>query len=138
MDAWGSLLVAHRRVTDALDRELREGAGISLDEYDVLVQLRSADRSIRMTELAGRVLISRASTTRLVDRLVDRGWVRRDQATGDRRVVEVSLTSAGRAALRRASRVHLDGIARRFESPLADHDVASLGASLAAVAEAQR
>ena len=138
MRAWTSLLVAHRRITDALDLELRERAGISLDEYDVLVQLRSAGRALRMSELAERVLISRPSTTRLVDRLVGRGWVERSTRCDDRRVVEVSLTAAGRGAQQRAARVHLDGIARRFEAPLADHDMETLATSLCAVADAQQ
>lgn len=138
MQAWTSMLVAHRRITDTLDRELRDRSGLSLDEYDVLVQLRSAARPLRMSELAERVLISRPSTTRLVDRLVERGWVGRSTVSDDRRVVEVALTAVGRTAQQRAAKVHLDGIARRFEQPLANHDMALLAASLGAVADAQK
>ena len=52
MRAWSALLVAHRRLTAEMDRELRERVGMDLDEYDVLHQLQRAGRPVRMGELA--------------------------------------------------------------------------------------
>ncbi|CAN5147306.1 MarR family winged helix-turn-helix transcriptional regulator [soil metagenome] len=135
LEAWTALLVAHRRLTNELDAELRRGAGMTLDDYDVLYQLRAADRALRMSELAGLVLVSRPSTTRLVDRLVERGWLRRWNDDVDRRVVRVELTDAGRQAQARAGRLHLDGITRLVEHPLAGHDVGSVAAALHALAD---
>jgi DNA-binding MarR family transcriptional regulator len=134
LEAWTALLVAHRRITSELDGELRRRAGTTLDEYDVLFQLRAAGGGARMSELAGEVLISRPSTTRVVDGLVARGWLRRRQVARDRRLVLVELTAAGRAAQARAGRVHLDGIERRVGRPLAGHDVSATAAALRALA----
>jgi DNA-binding MarR family transcriptional regulator len=120
---WSALLRAHRALTNRLDDELRRACDISLDEYDVLYQIRVRRGPVRMTELADAVLVSRASTTRLVDRLVDREWVERWHDDHDRRVVLVRLTDAGRRAQAKAARVHLDGIARLIGGALRAHDL---------------
>ena len=136
MAAWSALLVAHRRVTAVLDRELRQRIGMTLDDYDVLYQVRVAGAPIRMTTLAERVLVSRPTASRAVDRLVAHGWIRRWHDEGDRRVVLLELTDEGRRQQSRAGRVHVDGIARLVGSPLADRDVAVLTDSLRALATA--
>jgi DNA-binding MarR family transcriptional regulator len=41
------------------------------------------------------------SMTRLLDRLEEKGWIRRERSKEDRRVVRLQLTSAGRAVLPR-------------------------------------
>ena len=131
---WTALLIAHRRLTARLDAELRAGAAMTLDEYDVLYQLRLARRPLRMSELAASVLISRPSTSRVADRLVERGWLERWHDGADRRVVLVRLTDEGKRAQSRAARLHLDGIARLIEAPLAGYDLDTLAASLRALA----
>jgi DNA-binding MarR family transcriptional regulator len=135
LEVWTALLVAHRRLTGQLDAELRAGAAMTLDEYDVLYQARLAGRPLRMSELAGRVLISRPSTSRVADRLVSRGWLTRWHDEDDRRVVLVSLTTEGKRAQSRAGRLHLDGIARLVETPLAGFDLSTLAAALEALAD---
>ncbi len=134
LEVWTALLVAHRRLTTQLDADLRAGADMTLDEYDVLYQLRRAGHPLRMSELASQVLISRPSTTRVVDHLVQRGWVERRHDGTDRRVVLVGLTTEGKRAQRRAGRLHLEGIARLVESPLAGHEPRRVSAGLRALA----
>jgi DNA-binding MarR family transcriptional regulator len=135
LDAWTALLMAHRRLTTRLDADLRQGAGMTLDEYDVLFQLRRARRPMPMTELAEHLLISRASTTRVVDRLVERRWVDRWHDDDDRRRVFVGLTDDGRRAQAAAGRMHLKGIAHLVEAPLQGHDIKAVTAGLQALAQ---
>jgi DNA-binding MarR family transcriptional regulator len=134
LEVWTALLVAHRRLTTQLDAELRAGGDMSLDEYDVLYQLRRAGRPLRMSELASQVLISRPTTTRVTDHLVRRGWLERRHDDADRRVVLVELTDEGKRAQARAGRLHLDGIARLVDAPLARHELRRLAAALHALA----
>ena len=134
MAAWSALLVAHRRLITELDEEL-SAHGLTLDEYDVLHQLQRAGGAARMSDLAQQVLISRATTTRVVDRLVERGWVERTRDDVDRRVVRVALSAEGRRELRRAARVHLDGIARRFEARLSPAQIEALGDALSVLVD---
>jgi DNA-binding MarR family transcriptional regulator len=134
LNVWTALLVAHRRLISRLDADLRAGAQMTLDDYDVLFQLRRGSRPMAMTEVADHVLISRASTTRVVDRLVERGWVDRWHDDQDRRRVLVRLTDDGRRAQAVAGRLHLKGIAQFVGIPLSGHDVKALTAALQALA----
>lgn len=134
--AWRAFLVSHSRVSRRLDEELRLEQGISLAEYDALVQLAySPGRTLRMNQLADRVLLSRSGVTRLVDRLVADGLVARASCASDARGAEAVLTEAGFDRLRAASETHLRGIERYFLSVLAPADLASIQRALDAVAD---
>src|ERR1041384_7732568 len=108
MRAWQSLLHAYHDVIRTLDRELREEHDLTLASYDVLVRLaRAPERSLRMTELAERVLITPSGVTRMMDGLVERGLVTRRQTERDGRVALATLTAEGLATIRKASSAHL-------------------------------
>jgi DNA-binding MarR family transcriptional regulator len=135
MRAWQALLHAHHQVVDTLDRELEEEHDLTLAEYDVLLRLaRAPDRALRMTELAGRVLMSPSGLTRLVDRLETRGLAKRREDDRDGRVTFARLTEAGRRELRAAARTHLRGIRRHFTAMLTEKQLRDVAASLEAVA----
>jgi DNA-binding MarR family transcriptional regulator len=62
----------------------------------------------------------------MVDRLVERGLVRRDADPGDGRSVLLSLTEEGRAQQHRTGRPHAVGVARRMKSALDDDELTEL------------
>ena len=100
----------------ALDRQLREDAGVSHVEFGVLVALDEIRSGRRMSDLAERLHISPSRLTHLVGRLEDRGWVDRRPSDDDRRVTVAFLTPAGGAKLREA----WSGHARLLRSVLID------------------
>jgi DNA-binding MarR family transcriptional regulator len=57
---------------------------------------------ITVSHLASRLGISPPSASAIVDRMVDGGLVARERSEEDRRIVSVSLTPAGEAALKEA------------------------------------
>ena len=115
LSAWRAFLLAHARVMRALERELQEEQHLALTDYDVLVQLATADeRRLRMSDLADRLLLSRSGATRLVDRLVANGLVERVTCESDRRGQWAMLTDDGVARLRDATPTHLRGVAEHF------------------------
>lgn len=133
--AWQALLHTHHQVTRKLDAELRAEHGLSMLAYDVLLRLaRSPDRRLRMTELAERVLMSPSGLTRVVDRLVADGVVRRGRSQDDARVMLVQLTDQGRQLLRRAARTHLRGIREHFTGRLDQDRLGDVADALEAVA----
>ncbi len=133
--SWSTFLRAHAYVVRELERELQAEQQLALTDYDVLVQLATADeRRLRMSELADRLLLSRSGVTRLVDRLVADGLVERVVCDDDRRGQWASLTTAGRERLRRASPTHLRGVAAHFLDRLSPDELASLERMLGAVA----
>src|SRR3954469_6516131 len=103
LDAWRSLLNVHARITDEVERALADADLPQLAWYDVLWALqRAPEKALRMGALADQVVtISRSGLTRLVDRIEAEGLLLRRASPGDRRAVEVAITSAGAKLLRR-------------------------------------
>jgi len=76
------------------------GVDLTLSQYRVLGIL--GDGREAASALAEKLAVSRPSVTGVVDGLVARGLVRRDQGDCDRRRIDVDLTAAGRELLARA------------------------------------
>jgi DNA-binding MarR family transcriptional regulator len=135
---WRAFLRAHATVTRRLERELAQAGGLTLSELDVLIALQGADAgSLRLGELADRVLLTRSGLTRLVDRLEAAGLVERLACSSDRRGQNAVLTLAGRDALRRTIGTHLRGVAAAFADRVGDDERTAFRATLERIA-AQR
>lgn len=94
--AWVSSAVA---ILDRLDADLRD-RGLSHADYEILAHLSEAPGSaLRMSALAEVVLISKSRLSYRVDRLEERGWVKRHSCDDDARGVWASLTAAGRRVI---------------------------------------
>ncbi|HTC86269.1 MAG TPA: MarR family winged helix-turn-helix transcriptional regulator [Candidatus Acidoferrum sp.] len=139
LDDWRTFLQAHALLSRRLDDELRAEHGMSLAEYDALVQLALAPgHRLRMNQLADRVLLSRSGVTRLVDRLVADDLVTRTMCTTDARGAEAVITIAGVHRLRSATGTHLRGVARYFVEPLSSEERSAIGRSLGTVVQRLR
>jgi DNA-binding MarR family transcriptional regulator len=137
LTAWRAFLRAHAHVTLRLELDLTREHDLPLASYDVLVQLVEAPgRRLRMTDLAGAVLLSRSGLTRLVDRMERDGLVRRERVPGDARGVLAVLTDTGYARLRRASSTHLQGVADYVVDRLDPDELAALGRACEKLAQA--
>ncbi len=124
--AWKAFLRAHAVLTRLLEGELEREHDLPLASYDVLVQLSEAPAGLRMSELAGAVLLSRSGLTRLVDRLEREGLVERRSCPSDARGTLAVLTGAGTDRLRTAAPAHLRGVAEHFAAAYDDAEVAVL------------
>ncbi len=83
--------------------EAARAAGIEPQQYVLLLQVKGFERRQPATigALAERLQIRHHATVQLVDRLAERGMVRRRRAELDRRGVVVELTPRGEAILRK-------------------------------------
>ena len=89
------------RLSRHLDRARRaafQRSDLELWEWDVLSALRRAGEPYQLSpkQLLQQTLVSSGTMTNRIDRLVDRGLVRREADPGDRRGVLVVLTEDGR------------------------------------------
>jgi DNA-binding MarR family transcriptional regulator len=130
LEVWRLFIRIHDRVLRRLEADLLAQHELPLAWYDVLVRLLEADdRRLRMSELADRVLLSPSGLTRLIDRMVADGLVRREHAERDARGFYAVLTPAGYDKLREASGTHLRGVHKYVVGRYTDeelHTVASL------------
>jgi DNA-binding MarR family transcriptional regulator len=126
--AWRGFLRVHAALIRELDAELHAAHDLPLSSYDVLLQLAEAPNGqLRMSELAGSVLISPSGLTRLVDRLEREGLVERHRCENDHRGYFAMLTGEGMARLREAAPTHLDGVRRLFLEHFSEAELRRLG-----------
>lgn len=110
MEELSALSLEMRRLWHRIARD-QSKPHMERQQYWVLTALECGSR--RMSALAECAETSQASLTGIVDRLEDRGLVLRTRSAEDRRVVDVSLSEAGREELfanRAAFVARLEGV----------------------------
>lgn len=91
-----ALLAASRALVAIAARSLAgQDVEVTLPQYRALVVLASRGPQ-RVVDISAELSVDPSTGTRLCDRLVRKGLVRRSRSTTDRRVVRVTLTRAGR------------------------------------------
>jgi DNA-binding MarR family transcriptional regulator len=116
-DAWEALLSAHASLMKRFAAQ-DIWQDLSMREYDVLYTLSKCPEPERMSELNRHVLLSQPALSRMVDRLVERGFVQRCADPADGRGVRLALTDAGLALQRQIGRRHARGVARAMTASL--------------------
>ena len=111
--AWRAYLRAGSLLTARLNRLLQEECGLSLPEYEVLVQLSEAPRGkLRPFQLGLALDWEQSRLSHMLSRMSRRGFVVRQDCAGDRRGAEVVLTAAGHAAIKSAAPGHVAAVRR--------------------------
>jgi DNA-binding MarR family transcriptional regulator len=133
-----SVLAASRALVAVAARSLAAaGDEVTLPQYRALVVL--AARGPQGTaELAAALAVNPSTATRMCDRLVRKGLVRRHRQAGDRRAVRIALTAAGRDLVAAVSARRREELARLLGAlPVAEHEpvIAAFRAFAAAAGE---
>ncbi|MET0422676.1 MAG: MarR family transcriptional regulator [Actinoplanes sp.] len=125
--AWSNLVHVLMLLPTALDRQLREEAGIPHAYYQILAMLSDRpDRSMRMTELARLVGATTSRLSHAVSSLEQRGWVVREACPSDKRGQIARLTDDGMTALAAAAPGHVAEVRRLIFDQLGPADVERL------------
>lgn len=133
--------VALLHTADGVRRHLigaLEPYGITLQQFNVLRILRGSHPDPLPTlEIAERMIERQPGITRLLDRLMSKGWVRRERYTADRRLVHCWITDEGLELLRRTDPV-VDAADRAAAGSLQPAELEQLIDLLARVRSATR
>lgn len=92
-------------LSDACDRSVLGEFDLTVSQYRLL-SLLDEEKTYRVTELSNRLLLSKSTITRIVDRLKELGWVVRPVDPRDRRAVQVQITATGLARLQEIRKAH--------------------------------
>jgi DNA-binding MarR family transcriptional regulator len=126
---WSNLHHLNATIRSALSRRLDSEGGCSLLDHDLMSWLEvSGSHRPRMQDLAVLLDVTPGGVTRLVDRLVERGWVIREQRPGNRVEAYAALTPAGTAALSRARAAYFKALRETLAPGLPAEDLADLTA----------
>lgn len=85
-----NLVRTHDQLTRAFQKVLKS-YGLSIPKYNVLRILQGEGRPMPVRQIATRMVSPQTDISRLVDRLENDGWLRRQRSDSDRRVVLVQL-----------------------------------------------
>ncbi len=125
--AWAELSGLVDQVRILLNRDLQAAAGLPLAETLVLCQVAMAPAGrLRMVDIASTLAVAKSAITKTVDRLEERGLLRRERDPADRRTVYAALTPAGEKAFGLAQPAYLDSVQRHFAGHLSDTAVRQL------------
>ena len=129
--AWKALIQTTTGLLGTLDNELQREHGLTLGDYEVLIHLSEApNRSLRMSDLAGKLRLSPSGITRRIDGLVRSGLVERQQCPTDRRGSNAVLTDEGFTKLETAAPTHVRGVREHCIDRLREEQLAQLAAAL--------
>lgn len=110
---WRRWLTLNRLVPAALHHDLQADSGLSLADFEVLVQLTdTAEGRLRVGDLAQLMQWERSRVSHQVTRMERRGLVTRVDCTQDGRVAYVAITPQGREAIEKAAPSHLRTVRR--------------------------
>ncbi len=125
-------LRAHAAVTRELSARLENAHGLTLSDFDVLVQLFHAEGNrLRRVDLARTVLLTASGITRLLDGLERAGWVEKQHCASDARVTYAALTKPGHAKIVAVRTSHAADIEELFGAQYSETEKATLDELLA-------
>jgi DNA-binding MarR family transcriptional regulator len=127
LETWVKFMRAHSALTRELSSRLEARHGLTLNDFDVLVQLYYADgHRLRRVDLARSVLLTASGITRLLDGLERSGWVEKARCSSDARVTYAVLTEAGHAKYHAARETHVADVHELFGSRFSPAEMAAI------------
>jgi len=125
---WQQFLHAHRTIVEQLAEQMKNDHNLPLEWFDVLIHLADVPEGrLRQRTLCDRLLLSESGVSRLLLRMERAGLIARSIAGEDKRGMEITLTSKGRAAVMEATESHADLVATLFTERLTQTDINALG-----------
>jgi DNA-binding MarR family transcriptional regulator len=132
--AWRQLLQMTGQLDAQLNRQLQDSSGLSMADYDVLVQLsEAADARLRVFELSDALQWEQSRLSHHLARMQKRGLITREHCSDDRRGAFVVLSAAGRRAIEDAAPAHVEAVRHLVFDGLTEKQVTSLAAITSAV-----
>ena len=124
---WRRWLAVQAGLPAALHRQLQEDSGLSLPDFDVLVQLTDRPHGrMRVSALAAELQWERSRLSHHVKRMEARGLVRREECDDDGRGWFVLVTDQGREAIVAAAPSHVREVRELVFEDLSAEELALL------------
>ncbi len=79
----------------AMQNKFMAEFSLTMPQFNILRILRGANDSITVNTVKERMVEKSPNTTRLMDKLIDKGLIARERCSDDRRVVYVKITDQG-------------------------------------------
>jgi DNA-binding MarR family transcriptional regulator len=128
LDSWLSVVRLMTWLPWSIDQQLQRDSHLAMVEYQALAMLsRSPERTMRMSSLAEVTNASLSRLSRVVTRLENRGFVRREPDPADGRFTNAILTEGGYQALAAAAPGHVAHVRSLVIDALSPEQLRRLG-----------
>jgi len=129
-NAWIRLVRARHKVVSAVEADGKSAGVLPMEQYDVLWELERAPEGRRPYELEQRLLFAQYNLSRLIDRMVEAGLVRKASCPEDKRGRVLHITEAGRKARKATWPSYAKAINRHVGAKLSEAEAEKLAALL--------
>lgn len=93
------MVLVNRKIDDSIKTALKP-LSVSPQQFNVLRIVRGQQgKPANLSDLNERMVTPMSNTTRLVDKLLDKGYLNRVVCPSNRRKIEITITAKGREAL---------------------------------------
>jgi DNA-binding MarR family transcriptional regulator len=134
---WRTYLRMSSLLPAALNRELQQDSGLTLPEYEVLVQLSEAPQHrLRPFQICDALTWEQSRLSHQLTRMERRGLVCRRECAADGRGAFVELTAAGGDAIGAAAARHVAAVRRLVFDRLSDAQRAAFEEACTAIVSA--
>jgi DNA-binding MarR family transcriptional regulator len=134
---WRTYLRLNSLLLARLNRQLQQDSGLTLPEYEVLVQLSEAPRQQRRPfQICEALNWEQSRLSHQLTRMQHRGLVAREECEADGRGAFVVLTAAGANAIRSAAPGHVAAVRRLVFDRLGDDQRAAFEQACTAIIDA--
>jgi len=98
---------------DTIGSEVLKPHKISIQQYNILRILRGAEKAITVNTVKDRMIQKSPNSTRLMDKLCDKGFIKRTRCENDRRVVYIEISDKG---LKLLSKINIEEFDNQMKS----------------------
>src|ERR1700753_1331193 len=120
---WRTYLRMSSLLPAALNRQLQQDCGLTLPEYEVLVQLSEApERRLRPFQVCEALNWEQSRLSHQLSRMEKRGLVAREECAADGRGAEVILRTDGADSIRSAAPGHVAAVREVMFGRLTDDE----------------
>ncbi len=128
---WRRWLQLNALLPVVLHRELQADAGLSLPDFEVLVQLTDTPEGrVRVSQLARGLDWERSRVSHHLTRMERRHLIRREECADDGRGAWVVLTTEGRVAIETAAPAHVATVRRLVFDALTREEIDALSTAI--------
>ncbi|WP_205649198.1 MarR family transcriptional regulator [Schaalia canis] len=122
--AWRVFFEASGRLQGILEARLKKSYNVSLPDYNILLALWEAElHTLRMGEIAEKVVYSPSRVTYLVNNLVKDGLVERVPAANDGRGYDAVLTEKGVTTVLKVTELHQETVREYLLDGMTEEDI---------------
>jgi DNA-binding MarR family transcriptional regulator len=133
--AWVRLVRARHAVVSAVEADGKAAGVLPMEWYDVLWDLERHEDGVRPFELEQRLLFAQYNLSRLIDRLVEAGLVKKVACPSDKRGHMLFITEAGRKARKATWPHYARSVNKHLGDKLSEAETEKLAALLGKLIE---